>query len=182
MKGTWAWSLVQEDPTCCRATKPNGLKLLIHKPRVCATREASKMKSLHSAAGEQPPLATTRENLLPTRFRTAINIYFLKERLHWGDIGEKSSRERWIKWAGIWRKVPPSGSKTLRQVTPGAFEDHKETPLAGATGVSPARGLGGEVRRRVWSGHGRPCRPLWGLWLFSKWGGKITLQRINVPT
>ena len=32
MQGTWVWSLVWEDPTCCRATKPNALQLLGQSP------------------------------------------------------------------------------------------------------------------------------------------------------
>ena len=48
---TWVPSLVWEDPTCHRATKPT----------FTTTTGAQASQRLHSAPREQPPLATTRE-------------------------------------------------------------------------------------------------------------------------
>ena len=62
MQGTWVWSLglVWEDSACCRATK-----LIYHNywAWACsATREATTVRSLHTATREQPLLAATRES------------------------------------------------------------------------------------------------------------------------
>ena len=46
MQGPWIWSLVQEDFTCCRATKP-----------MCPSFWASTLKSMHSAAREAPTMS-----------------------------------------------------------------------------------------------------------------------------
>ena len=62
MQGTWIWSLVQEDSTCCRATKPMRRNYWAHvsqllKPRhlqpVSAARDAVTMRSLCAAMRTQ---------------------------------------------------------------------------------------------------------------------------------
>ena len=56
MQGTWVRSLVQEDPNCHRATKPECHSYRAHMPQsLCsATREATTMRSLSTTTREQP--------------------------------------------------------------------------------------------------------------------------------
>ena len=75
MQGKWVPSLVQEDPTCCGATKPLHHNYWAHVPQLLKPmrlepvlhnkRSHHNEKSVH--CNEEPLLATTRENL-----RTAI--------------------------------------------------------------------------------------------------------------
>ena len=88
--GIWVWSLVQEDSTCHRATKParhnywactlgpTSHDYWAHVPQLlkptaqslCSTtREATTMRRSHAATESGPPLAATRESL-----RTATKI------------------------------------------------------------------------------------------------------------
>ena len=57
MQGTWVWSLVQEDPTCHRATTE------AHAPRACAPQQEKPPQGEAQAPQLQLPiLARTREN------------------------------------------------------------------------------------------------------------------------
>ena len=63
MHGTWVQSLLWEDPTCLRATKP-----VRHNYQACAlgtmqhNKKATTMRRLGTTAREWPLLATTRES------------------------------------------------------------------------------------------------------------------------
>jgi len=63
MQAMWVGFLVQEDPTCCGAAKP----MCHNYCRACAlepvfhNQEATAVRSLSTAPGEQGPLATTKE-------------------------------------------------------------------------------------------------------------------------
>ena len=56
MQETWVWSLVWEDPMCCRATKPVHHNYWAHTPKsLCsATREAASMGNTRTTARESP--------------------------------------------------------------------------------------------------------------------------------
>ena len=58
MRGTWVQSLVWEDPTYHRATKPVPRHYRVQAPGVCAPREKppSTMRSLHTATKSRPRL------------------------------------------------------------------------------------------------------------------------------
>ena len=72
---TWVWSLLQEDPTCCRATKPmhrnycvcalepGSHNYWVHKldSPCSAAREATEMRSLHTATREEPLTTSIRQ-------------------------------------------------------------------------------------------------------------------------
>ena len=51
MQGTRVWSLVREDPTCCRATKPRVLQLL----SLCAATTEACVPRAHALQQEKPP-------------------------------------------------------------------------------------------------------------------------------
>ena len=68
MQGTRVWYLVQEDPTCCGATKPthHNYRAHAHGNPCSTTRGAATRRRPSTATSEllvgSPPLATTREN------------------------------------------------------------------------------------------------------------------------
>jgi len=64
MQGTWVQSLLQEDSTCLRATKPmrhNNGSLRALEP-VLHNKEATARRSLSTPSRELPSLAATRES------------------------------------------------------------------------------------------------------------------------
>jgi len=60
VKGTWVQSLVQEDPTCCKTTKPESPCTTAAGPVLCGRRSHSSEK-LH--AREQPCPAQLERSL-----------------------------------------------------------------------------------------------------------------------
>ena len=88
MQGTQVQSLVWEDPTCHRATKPvQHTYRRLCAPEPTHTREASASRKPHLGPTEQPPLTTAREkpvrsnwDSVQPKMHTYIN-HFLKSRL-----------------------------------------------------------------------------------------------------
>ena len=101
MQGTQVWSLVWEDPTCCRAPKPMchnywacALEPVCHNYWACAPRAPAPQQEkppqweayVPHCNEEQPPLAATRESpraAMKTQSSQKINKFILKKSVAW---------------------------------------------------------------------------------------------------
>ena len=91
MQGTWLQSLGWEDSTCHGANKPehhNHWSLHAWSP-CSATRQLTTMRSPHTTAREQPPLAATRESP-HTAIKTHLSHKKLKKKK------KKNHCQKWI--------------------------------------------------------------------------------------